>query len=159
MEGKITIDQIQQAQQAWAQGLIKISEKAQKNQDFITQAKAFVNEHYAYEQPGGVLFKPTRAANPAFRTDFEGALAYFIGNNQRYCSDQGFALFPWVQVHFENHALQQHQELTIVIGSCIFQQKNAIQTVAEYTMGYKKINEQFKLVLHHSSLPFTANAK
>ena len=61
--------------------------------DYQAAAEEHINNFYNYQEES-VLFKPTLAAEQPFRTDFVGALSYFVGGNSDYPEDNSswFAL-------------------------------------------------------------------
>ena len=104
-----------------------------------------------------VLFKPTKASTNPFRDTFEGALSYFVGNNPAYEEDQGFALAPWTHITFKNHQIYTHHEMIIAMGQYTFTDTKDQQTLVDYTFGYVKTKSgDLKIILHHSSLPFSS---
>merc|ERR1711924_552764 len=60
---------------------------------------------YGWGSDLDVLFKPTKAANPAIRLDYDEALSYFVGAesaDKPVAEDKGFAIAPWTAVRFDN---------------------------------------------------------
>lgn len=155
----ITEDEIRAAQQAWGAALIQISQDYAKGGQAKAQAtaEAVLNQAYGYNQ-GPVLFKPTLASgDTTFRTTHEGALAYFVGNNPTY-GDDGFALKGWQAYEFNNAAVYINGDLALTMGHVTLTNKAGEQTTVDKTWGFKKDDEgQLRIVLHHSSLPFSAN--
>ena len=87
------------AQQGWCKALVEISATNAKSGQAAAKALAetVIDSGYAY-QTGPVLFKPTLTVNPqTFRTEREGALAYFVGGDPAYPDDSGFALNDWTK--------------------------------------------------------------
>jgi hypothetical protein len=89
------------AQKAWGEGIVEIGQVYLDNGDYKAAATEHINKFYHYQE-GSVLFKPTLASQKQFRTDFEGALSYFVGGNENYPEDHGFAIKPWSGVRWEN---------------------------------------------------------
>ncbi len=117
----------------------------------------FLNRLYAFET-GLVLFKPTKCAVAQFRPTKEQALSYFIAGEDRACSeDKGFALQPWVNVRFENSTFILEAYRAIVMGNYYFEDLAGNEVKVEYTFGYKLIDGNLKIDLHHSSFPYNPN--
>ncbi len=153
----ITKNEVGIAQKKWADGLVEIGKVFQQDADYQQTAKNLIKELYAYDE-SDVLFKPTKAAVKPFRDTAEGALSYFIGNSKVFAEDAGFALDPWQKVRFENHGFYYSDDITIAMGEYFFTDQNNQETKVEYTFGYVKDGSgELKIVLHHSSLPFSAS--
>ena len=152
------LTQVERAQNAWANGLIAIGEAYLKGQDYQASAEKLIHTLYHYDHDDGmVLFKPTKASTNPFRDTFEGALSYFVGNNPAYEEDQGFALAPWTHIAFKNHQIYTHHEMIIAMGQYTFTDTKDQQTLVDYTFGYVKTKSgDLKIILHHSSLPFSS---
>ena len=91
-------------QEQWGKGVVKIGEDFSSKKDYAETAREFVKNFYDFTKP--LLFKPTLASETQFRTDFESALSYFIGNNELYSEDKGFALKCWKNVRWETKELE-----------------------------------------------------
>lgn len=148
------------AQKQWADGLIAIGRSSLNGEDFTAKAKTMLENLYGYHIDDGiVLFKPTKAAQAPFRGTFASALSYFVGGNDDFAEDQGFALTPWLNIEFHNHNIYYHGDLAIVMGYYLFTSAANEIVKVEYTFGYVKDDQgQLKIVLHHSSLPYSNNA-
>ena len=113
-----------------------------------------IDSLYGFDN-GEVLFKPTKAKDQQFRLTFEGAQSYFIGGNQHFSEDNGFALQPWTNVRFENASVILNEKSAIAMGNYFFTQVDGNEVKVEYTFGYFVDKQgQLKINLHHSSLPF-----
>ena len=152
----ITIEDVKNAQQAWADGLIAIGKAYADKEDYNAIARQHINTLYAYNyEEGIVLFKPTQARDEPFRNSKESALSYFVGDNLNFVEDKGFALKPWTNVIFHNNEMYFHKDMAIAMGKYIFIAANQQTVEVEYTFGYVKDgNGQLRIVLHHSSLPY-----
>jgi len=156
----ITEAELQAAQQAWGTALISISEaytqggRAQAEQT----ARAVLDAAYGYNL-GAVLFKPTlTSGEQTFRTTYDGALAYFVGGNSTYATDSGFALKGWQGYEFTNAAVHMNGDLALTMGHVKLTNKDGSVTTVDKTWGFKKDdNGALRIVLHHSSLPYSAN--
>ena len=147
-------DTIIQAQNKWSSSIIKIS-SLRDNYDLCLQyTDVFLNELYAFDK-GIVLFKPTKAIDEQFRFTKEKALSYFIAGKKKICEeDSGFAIHPWKNITFNNSSYIIEDNIAFVMGNYYFTDFNDIALKVEYTFGYKLINDNMKIFLHHSSLPF-----
>jgi hypothetical protein len=157
-KSSITINEIKSAQKEWAEGLIHIGSVYKKNGDYKAAASNLINQLYAYNYGKGiVLFKPTKATEHPFRRTKEGALSYFVGGNDLYAEDKGFALAPWINISFKNNEFFMYQGIALVMGEYTFTDSQYNQATVEYTFGYIKAkNGKLKIILQHSSLPYTA---
>ena len=152
---KITEQEVLLAQKNWGNALIKIGKCYTKGKDYKKAAKNLINDLYAY-QSGQVLFKPTKTSDIKFRSTKEGALSYFIGNNKKFPEDKGFALQPWVNVRFKNEGIYINNNTAMAMGKYYFIPLKGKTVAVEYTFGYiKEKDKPLKIVLHHSSLPYS----
>ena len=154
MKPEITQQQIEAIQKIWGDSLVNIGKVYKKGGDYVKEAKKLVDGLYGYDE-GSVLFKPTKAAEKQFRLTAESAVSYFIGHNENYTEDQGFALAPWKSVRFENEGFILKEDWAVVMGNYFFTGYDDKETKVEYTFGYYHSSEGIlKINLHHSSLPF-----
>jgi len=160
VSSNITKEEVIAAQKAWGDALVKIS--ATYEEKGISKAKklasGIIDDAYAYDI-GPVLFKPTLAPLPVnIRTTKEGALSYFVGDNEKFPSDGGFALKGWKAVESKNAAIQLHGKTAMTIGNVMFTDSTGKVTTVDKTWGYLKDDKgNVRIVLHHSSLPYSAN--
>ena len=114
----------------------------------------FLDKLYSFEN-GPVLFKPTKCAVEQFRASKAKALSYFIAGENRACEeDKGFAIQPWIKVRFENSGVILKEKHAIAMGNYFFTDLEGNETKVEYTFGYKLIDGDLKIDLHHSSFPY-----
>ncbi len=156
----ITEADVLAAQKAWGAALVKISD------DFasggLPKAKATANAvldaAYGYNM-GPVLFKPTLTVAPqTFRTTKAGALAYFVGDDKNFPADSGFALKGWKKVDIENAAIHINGDVAKSMGKVMITDKNGKVTTVDKTWAFKKDDMgAVRIVLHHSSLPYSVN--
>lgn len=150
----ITEQEVQTAQQAWADGLVAIGKLHQEGGDVKTAASQLLDQLYGYAE-GDVLFKPTKAAEDEFRGSKDEALSYFVKGQE--AEDHGFALQPWSKVRFVNDQTVIHTDTAEAMGNYFFTDaKTGEETKVDYTFGYKRAKSDGHLVifLHHSSLPY-----
>ncbi|HAY05133.1 MAG TPA: phosphoribosyl-AMP cyclohydrolase [Hyphomonas sp.] len=147
------------AQNAWGSALVSISRTYdEKGIDAATQlAGEVLDSAYGY-QMGPVLFKPTLTVAPqTFRTTREGALAYFVGGNANYPNDAGFALNGWDSYEIKNAGIFIDGDTAISMGNVMLTNKAGNVTTVDKTWGYlRDENGTLRIILHHSSLPYTA---
>ena len=155
MTDAITATEMAQAQQAWGDGIVAIGKAFTDKGNFVAAAQKHLDELYNF-QAGEVLFKPTKAAKKQFRNDIESALSYFVGGNDKFKEDHGFALQPWTAVRFENVGKYLHDDYAVAMGNYFFTQTDGTEVKVEYTFGYNTVDGRLKINLHHSSLPFRA---
>ena len=153
----ITELEVQAAQEAWGKALIQISTDGETGIEKATAtANAVLDAAYGYNM-GTVLFKPTlTSGDQTFRTTKEGALAYFVGGNKAYPNDSGFALKGWKKYEFKNAGVFINGDLALTMGNVILTDKTGKITTVDKTWGFKKDGQgKLRIVLHHSSLPYS----
>ncbi len=150
----ITEEQVLAAQQEWADGILKISNAFIANEDYKAVAKDHIKTLYAYEQ-GDVLFKPTLTSQDQFRETFEQALSYFVKGE--VAEDKGFAIKPWKAVRFGEQKMIIDSDSAIAMGNYYFTPVDGDEEQkVEFTFGYMEDeNDQLRINVHHSSLPFS----
>ena len=155
----ITQDDLIAARKAWGDALVAISKAFEDGGiDAARNLASYVlDAAYGYDL-GPVLFKPTLSGGEqTFRATKEGALSYFIAHDERYPNDGGFAIKGWREVRFEEAANFTEGDVGMWMGWAYFIDKDGNTTKADKTFGYKKDGDgNVKIVLHHSSLPYSA---
>ena len=159
MNKNITEEQVLNSQKGWCNGLLAIS-KAYATGGFAAAeatATKILDQAYGY-QYGAVAFKPTLTQQPqTFRATKAGALAYFVGGNPSYPNDKGFAIKPWQTCAIRNQVIQLHGELAITMGNVDLTDSSGKVTTVDKTWAFvREPDGEVRIVLHHSSLPFTA---
>jgi hypothetical protein len=150
----ITKEQVLEVQNDWANGVIKIGSLKNNRLECEVFTSDFLDQLYSFEN-GEVLFKPTKCKNEQFRPTKLEAKSYFIAGENRVCKeDGGFAINPWTRVRFENVGIILEQNRAIAMGNYFFTDLSDNETKVEFTFGYKLINGQLKIDLHHSSFPY-----
>ncbi|MEB8387700.1 phosphoribosyl-AMP cyclohydrolase [Rhodobacteraceae bacterium KMM 6894] len=151
----LTQEQITATQDAWGEGIVEIGKVHTDKGDYRAVATDHINTFYAYGE-GEVLFKPTLAAEDQFRGTFDEALSYFVGGD--IAEDGGFAIAPYTNVRWENEGTIISGDTAMSMGNYFFTQADGSEVKVEYTFGFEQMeNGEPKIVLHHSSLPFSAD--
>ncbi len=156
---EITEREVLAAQKAWGDALVSIS--TTYDQKGLVSAKSLagkvIDAAYAY-QFGPVLFKPTLTVSPqTFRTTRAGALAYFVGDDPAYPMDKGFALKSWRKVEIKNEAIFIAGNTATTMGNVMITDKDGKVTTVDKTWEfYKDDLGKLRIVLHHSSLPYSS---
>jgi len=156
---EITEQDLLNARTAWGDALIAISKTYEA--EGIDGARALATEildtAYGYDM-GPVLFKPTLSGGEqTFRTTQKGALSYFVGHDAEFPKDGGFGLKGWRDVTSETAASFIEGDVAMWMGWVIMTDKDGQVTKVDKTFGYKKDAQgTLKIVLHHSSIPFSS---
>jgi len=161
----ITYDEVNAAQQAWCDALVKIGKLKEEGGDYKAFAGQVLSEAYNYDN-GKVFFKPTLAyGDQTFRNDKKGALAYFIGGDPAYPNDKGFALAPWVKARYDNageknEGIQIYGSVAITMGNVWVTGKDGKEVMVEKTWVFRKGKDgKLKIIVHKSALPFAPATK
>ena len=141
-------------QEKWANIVLEIG-KAYRNKTNVDDlVSELLNDVYAFNHCE-VLFKPTLAKNEQFRSSKEEFISYFLGQNKVCVEDNGFAIKNWKSIKFENYKIVQHNDNSLAMGNYFFEDENGQLLKVEYTFGFVKINnDEIRINLHHSSLPY-----
>lgn len=152
----ITENEVLAAQKAWGEGIVRIGKVYSDKGDFKAAAIDHINIFYNYQE-GSVLFKPTLVSQKQFRTDFQGALSYFVADDENYPEDHGFAIKPWVAVRWNNIGTKIVGNIAVSMGNYYFTPANGGEDVkVEYSFAYTKDRDgKLKIILHDSHLPYT----
>ena len=146
------------AQRAWGDALVAISTTHDKQGQAATKALAEKVIDAAYgDQLGAVLFKPTLTVAPqTFRTTRAGALAYFVGGDPAFPKDTGFALKGWTKVEIKNSAIFIAGDSATTMGNVMITGKDGKVTTVDKSWKFVKDDAgKLRIVLHHSSLPYS----
>lgn len=161
----ITYDEVNAAQQAWCDALVKIGKLKEEGGDYKAFASEVLSSAYNYDN-GKVFFKPTLAfGDQTFRNDKKGALAYFVGGDPDYPSDKGFALTPWVKARYDNtgeknEGIQIYGSIAITMGNVWVTGKDGKEVMVDKTWVFKKGKDgKLKIIVHKSALPFAPTTK
>lgn len=156
----ITYDEVNAAQQAWCDALVRIGQLKEEGGDYKAFASEVLSSAYNYDS-GKVFFKPTLAfGEQTFRNDKKGALAYFIGGDPDYPNDKGFALTPWVKARYDNsgdknQGIQIYGSIAITMGNVWVMGKDGKEVMVDKTWVFKKGKDgKLRIIVHKSALPF-----
>ncbi|CAM3791095.1 Hypothetical lipoprotein [Flavobacterium branchiophilum] len=156
----ITYNEVNAAQQAWCNALVKIGKLKEAGGDYKSFANQVLSDAYNYDH-GKVFFKPTLAfGDQTFRNTKEGALAYFVGGNPNYPNDKGFALKPWVEARYDNagknnEGIQIYGSIAITMGNVWVKDKEGHEVMVDKTWVFKKGKDgKLRIIVHKSSLPY-----
>lgn len=156
----ITYEEVNAAQQAWCDALVKIGQLKESGGDYKAYAEQVLSEAYNYDH-GKVFFKPTLAFGAqTFRNDKQGALAYFVGGDANYPDDKGFALKPWVKARYDNageknEGIQIYGSVAITMGNVWVTDKDGNEVMVDKTWVFKKGKDgKLRIIVHKSALPF-----
>jgi hypothetical protein len=151
----ISLKEVENIQKDWGANLVKLGSLKGSFEACENEATQMIKRLYGYDN-GIVLFKPTKAKESQFRLSFEGAKSYFIGGNNNFMEDSGFALQPWTNVRFENASVILNEKTASAMGNYFFTEPNGNIVKVEYSFGYfLDSNGNLKINLHHSSLPYS----
>jgi len=159
----ITYDEVNAAQQAWCDALVKIGNLKEEGGDYKAFAEQVLSDAYNYDN-GKVFFKPTLAfGDQTFRNDKKGALSYFIGGDPAYPNDKGFALTPWVKARYDNagdknQGIQIYGSVAITMGNVWVTGKDGKEVMVDKTWVFRKGKDgKLRIIVHKSALPFSPN--
>ena len=149
----ITVEDVENAQQEWGEGVVAIAHAHSSGADYIGRARTHVESLYAYGITP-VLFKPTMAVKEPFRSSFEGALSYFVASNNECLEDTGFAIKGWINVRFENENIVINGDTAMAMGNYFFITLGGEELKVEFSFGYiLDSSGDLRIQLHHSSMP------
>lgn len=155
----ITEQEVNAAQQAWCDGLVKIGKVYKEKGNYNAVAEQLIDDLYDFKD-GKVFFRPTMAhGKNAFRTTRAGALSYFIGGNKKFPEDSGFALKKWVKVTYDNNAgengIQIHGNIAITMGNVYFTSADGKTVKVDKTFVFRRCADgHLRLCVHKSTFPF-----
>jgi hypothetical protein len=158
----ITEQQVNAAQQAWCDGLVRVAQVHARGGDAGAEAARMIDDLYDYAE-GKVFFKPTLAYGArTFRPTREGALAYFVGGNPSFPEDTGFALKGWTKARYDNNAaengIQIHGDLAITMGNVYVTGPDGKEVMVDKTFVFRRCGDgRLRLCVHKSALPFSPN--
>ncbi len=154
----ITEAEVLAAQKAWGQALVSISTTYDEKGMAAAKKLAddIIDTLYAY-QSGLVLFKPTlTTGDQTFRTTHKGALSYFVGGDSSFPQDTGFALKGWRKVEIRNAGIFIVGNTATTMGNVSITDKTGKVTTVDKTWQFIRGGDgKLRIILHHSSLPYS----
>ena len=156
----ITEHEVNAAQQAWCDALVRIAAVHAEGGDFRAVASGLIDGLYDYAE-GTVFFKPTLAfGKNTFRSTKRGALSYFVGGDSDFPEDTGFALKHWVKVWYDNNAaengIQIHDTLAITMGNVYLRNAAGEEVMVDKTFVFRRCaDSRLRLCVHKSALPYS----
>ncbi len=156
----LTEAEVNAAQQAWCDALVEIGRQHAAGEDYRAFADKVLTDAYDYDN-GRVFFKPTLAwGDQTFRKTKPGAMAYFVGGDENYPNDGGFALKPWAKVRYDNgvrgaEEVQVHGNIGISMGKVFLEDMDGNEISVDKTFVFRKTDDgKVRLIVHDSSLPY-----
>ena len=154
MIDKEIINLVETTQQKWGSIVIEIGKAYKKNEGLENLTSELLHNIYAFNHCE-VLFKPTLAKHNQFRSTKDEFLSYFLGQNKVCNEDSGFALKGWRSIEFKNYKIIEQNNQLLAMGNYYFKDNEDKLLKVEYTFGFIKVsNNELKINLHHSSLPY-----
>lgn len=150
----ITRAEVEAAEQAWADGILAIGRLFTAGGDYKSRAVEHIRTLYAYDHEG-VVFKPTLASQTQFRHSFDDALSYFVKGHLP--EDAGFAIRPWDHVRFGEQTIKLFGDTAMAMGNYYLTEAGQSEEIkVEFSLVYRRDPAgRLRIVLHHSSLPYT----
>jgi hypothetical protein len=156
----ISEQMVNDAQQAWCDGLVHIGAVDAEGGDVRAAASDLVDALYDYAE-GMVFFKPTQAfGKNTFRGTKQGAVAYFVGGDPDFPEDTGFGRMRWVKVWYDNNAaengIQIHGDIAITMGNVYLQNAAGEEVMVDKTFVFRLCrDDKLRLCVHKSALPYS----
>tara|TARA_B100000287_G_scaffold398500_1_gene415953 strand:- start:46 stop:516 length:471 start_codon:yes stop_codon:yes gene_type:complete len=139
----------------WADIVLQIGKAYREKKNLDKLVSELLHDVYAFNQ-GDVLFKPTLAKHEQFRSKKEEFVSYFLGQNNVCKEDTGFAIKNWKSIKFENYKVVENNDNLLAMGNYFFENDKNEFLKVEYTFGFIRINNnELRINLHHSSLPYS----
>ena len=139
----------------WANIVLQIGNAYREKKNLDKLVSELLHDVYAFNQ-GDVLFKPTLAKHEQFRSKKEEFVSYFLGQNNVCKEDTGFAIKNWKSIKFENYKVVENNDNLLAMGNYFFENEKNEFLKVEYTFGFIRINNnELRINLHHSSLPYS----
>lgn len=154
MIDKKIIRLVETTQQKWGSIVVEIGKAYKKKESLENLTSELLHNIYAFNHCE-VLFKPTLAKHNQFRSTKDEFLSYFLGQNKVCNEDSGFALKGWRSIEFKNYKIIEQNNQLLAMGNYYFKDNEDKLLKVEYTFGFIKVsNNELKINLHHSSLPY-----
>lgn len=157
----ITEAEVIAAQQAWGNALVAIATEYDNKGHAAAKKLAgeIIDSAYGYNL-GPVLFKPTLAngeGEQTFRTSRDGAVSYYVSGDPKFAQDSGFALKGWRSFEIDNAGILITGNSATSMGHVTVIDAKGNRTTVDKTWGYVRGPDgKLRIVVHHSSLPYSA---
>lgn len=139
----------------WANIVLQIGNAYREKKNLDKLVSELLHDVYAFNK-GDVLFKPTLAKHEQFRSKKEEFVSYFLGQNNVCKEDTGFAIKNWKSIKFENYKVVENNDNLLAMGNYFFENDKNEFLKVEYTFGFIRTNNnELRINLHHSSLPYS----
>ena len=139
----------------WANIVLQIGKAYREKKNLDKLVSELLHDVYAFNK-GDVLFKPTLAKHEQFRSKKEEFVSYFLGQNNVCKEDTGFAIKNWKSIKFENYKVVENNDNLLAMGNYFFENDKNEFLKVEYTFGFIRTNNnELRINLHHSSLPYS----
>ena len=149
----ITQQDIEQAQNSWGSAVVSVGREPSW-EAAKARATQLVETHYVLD--GSLLFCPTKAAVQQFRPNLQAAVSYFVGRDDAFPEDGGFALEPWHGVRFENTGVVCREDTALAMGNYFFKTADGSELKVEFSFAYVRGSDgRLRIQLHHSALPYS----
>jgi len=154
-EEMFTEDMVHDALQTWCDNVVAVGKVHADGGDVRAFATKILSDHYDYDN-GKVLFKPTLTYGAqTFRPTKQGALSYFVGQDENFPDDKGFKLKPWVKVWYSKLEYIVHDVLAIVQCNVHFIGSDDSHIFVNKSFVFKQCDDgRVRIILHQSSLPY-----
>lgn len=154
----ITPVEVEAAQNAWADGFLRIGQQQQTSPAAARkEAEKFVDELYGHGRKP-VLMKPVNTTSKPFRTTRAGVVSSFVGGNEEFPEDTGFAIGPvrWDAIRFDNVGFSVEGSQALAMGHYHFRDSfTGNESALEYTFGYFRDEDgKLRINFHFSSAPY-----
>lgn len=154
MTNKENINLVTATQEKWARIVLEIGKEFKKKSNLESLVFELLHNIYAFDHCD-VLFKPTLAKYHQFRSTKDEFISYFLGQNKECKEDSGFAIKNWKSIKFENYKIIEYNNYLLSMGNYFFENHKNKMLKVEYTFGFiKTSNNDLRINLHHSSLPY-----
>lgn len=141
-------------QRKWADIVLEIGKAYTRKINLESLVSQLLYDIYAFNHCE-VLFKPTLAKHNQFRSTQKEFISYFLGQNKFCEEDNGFAIKGWKSIKFENYKIIEYNDYLLAMGNYYFTDNKNKSLKVEYTFGFiKTSNNELRINLHHSSLPY-----
>lgn len=164
----INLNDVITAQKLWAEAILS------RDPEAVTDLYATTGDSWEQSTVKGTTVNCSLAFNPTLEdkilTTKEKTLSYFKGTDEK----PGFAMKGWVKVIFDpkehpkaERFITKTSDIAVATGRCVLEYElvvldsegndslDVFRRVVDYTFVYKKINQDLKIIAHHSSLPIS----